>query len=311
MSSLSLGVHTTFRFSGLPGFVASSGVGVTLHPASRKSSFQRQILCRHVRMSPVVVAGVIISIVSGGDRAWRSLRSLPLFYNPRGRGSHGEVSAFNAINIYHHIIIDVINVYEHPWKKDMIIYDHTIIPVDHVAGSMGASETSQNQTQPASFGAINQHLGDRREELLAELNPPDYADAGEDWDPRYTTAELRAETSVPQGSAIHHLERLLDWGLVKEHDDRAFDAQSGRETRVWEISERGMAFCDDHIDEEDTVSPEAFAALKTRVSSLEQEVAQRDEQLASQRRMVKWIVKKSDLFTSEEKEKILDGDSVE
>jgi hypothetical protein len=75
---------------------------------------------------------------------------------------------------------------------------------------MGTSEVSHNQTQPASFQSIAQHLGERREELLDELNPPDYAEAGEDWDPRYTTAELRAETSVPQGSAIHHLERLLD-----------------------------------------------------------------------------------------------------
>jgi DNA-binding transcriptional ArsR family regulator len=176
---------------------------------------------------------------------------------------------------------------------------------------MGTSEVSHNQTQAASFTSIVQHLGERREELLDELNPPDYAEAGEDWDPRYTTAELRAETSVPQGSAIHHLERLLDWGLVTENDERAFDAQSGRETRVWEISERGMKFCDDYIDTTEAVSPEAFAALKTRVSSLEEEVAKRDEQLAAQERMVKWIVKKSDLFTDEQTEKILNGAPVE
>jgi hypothetical protein len=172
---------------------------------------------------------------------------------------------------------------------------------------MSTSEASDNHTQPASFQAINQHLGQRRRELLSELDIPDYADVGEDWDPRYTTAELRTETSVPQGSAIHHLERLLDWGLVKEHDDRAFDAQSGRETRVWEITERGMEFCDDYIDTTETVSPEAFAALKTRVSSLEEEVTQRDEQLAAQRRMVKCMVKESDLFTDKQKEKILNG----
>ena len=124
-------------------------------------------------------------------------------------------------------------------------------------------------------------------------------------------AELRADTSVPQGSAIHHLERLADWGLVTEHDDRAFDAQSGRETRVWEITERGMDFCDEHLDDPDTVTPDAFAALKTRVSSLEEELAKRDEQLAAQERMVKWIVKQSDLFTDEQKAKILDGDPVE
>jgi hypothetical protein len=176
---------------------------------------------------------------------------------------------------------------------------------------MSTSDASDKQTQPASFQSINQHLGQRREELLSELDIPDYADVGEDWDPRYTATELRAETSVPQGSAIHHLERLLDWGLVKEHDDRAFDAQSGRETRVWEITERGMEFCDDHIETSEAVSPEAFAALKTRVSSLEEEVAQRDEQLAAQRRMVKWIVKESELFTPEQKEKILDGKPVE
>jgi molybdopterin converting factor small subunit len=176
---------------------------------------------------------------------------------------------------------------------------------------MGASEVSHNQTQPASFRAIDQHLGKRRRELLDELNPPDYADLGDDWDPRYTTAELRAETSVPTGSALHHLERLAEWGLINEHDDRAFDAQSGRETRVWEITERGMDFCDDYIETSETVTPEAFAALKQRVSSLEEEVAKRDEQLAAQDRMVKWIVKKSDLFTDEQRAKILDGDPVE
>lgn len=108
-----------------------------------------------------------------------------------------------------------------------------------------------------AFDLIVKELGDKREELLLTMLEADPTPM--------TTAQLRESTTVPSGSAIHHLERLKGWGLVGEQDEREFNSRSGQLTRVWTLTERGESFCSEHLDD-----AEELLLLKSRVEALEE-----------------------------------------
>ena len=114
-------------------------------------------------------------------------------------------------------------------------------------------------------------LGDQRRKMLATL---DHADDG-----TLDTSTMRERAGVPTGSINHHLELLERWGLIEECPDRAYTGQGGSRARIWQLTERGETFIDDH---EDVLSPpqnaeaaEHVTALERRVEELEKETKQR------------------------------------
>ncbi|MCO8256783.1 transcriptional regulator [Haladaptatus sp. AB618] len=119
-----------------------------------------------------------------------------------------------------------------------------------------------------SFETIQQSLGEPRRDLLTAFLEADKS--------TLNTAQLREHSAVPRGSAIHHLERLTEWGLVMEKEQREYHGRGGSHARSWALTERGSQFCDDYLDTPVSafVSPEDVAALDERLSTLENDVEQ-------------------------------------
>lgn len=88
------------------------------------------------------------------------------------------------------------------------------------------------------------------------------------------TAQLRDHELVPRGSTIHHLERLVDWGLVEETDQRVYHGRGGLDARVWQLTERGKSFFAEHVDAPAStfVSPEEVADLGKRMTEVEDDI---------------------------------------
>lgn len=151
------------------------------------------------------------------------------------------------------------------------------------------------------FETIAKSLGEKRRELLTALLQTD--------EDRVTTADLRSHTSVPRGSMIHHLERLVEWGLIEEQPEREFDASSGREARVWSMTERGESFCAENIDAPESafVSPEEVADLKQRVADLEddrQRIRYLEQQIDSIKKIIRRITEEIGLLSEEQQAEI-------
>lgn len=133
---------------------------------------------------------------------------------------------------------------------------------------MSEQNSPSNTEDHPSFETIQQSLGEPRRELLTAFLETDK--------PALNTAQLREHSAVPRGSAIHHLERLTEWGLITEKEQREYHGRGGSHARTWTLTERGTEFCDDFLDTPVSafVSPEDVAALDERLSTLENDVEQ-------------------------------------
>jgi predicted ArsR family transcriptional regulator len=88
------------------------------------------------------------------------------------------------------------------------------------------------------------------------------------------TGQLRERTGVERGSAIHHLERLVKWGLVEEEPERERHGLRGSKARAWRLTARGETFCTDHLGAPSSafISPEEVDQLKEQVVALEEDI---------------------------------------
>lgn len=132
--------------------------------------------------------------------------------------------------------------------------------------SMSKSTEAEVSGGYLDFQSIATQLGTPRRELLKTLLGLDISIVN--------TSKIREETSeVPDNSTLHHLERLEGWGLVEEHG-REYHGTGGDNARTWELTDRGMAFCEEHLDASvsTTVATEDVAALTQRMDALENDV---------------------------------------
>lgn len=117
-----------------------------------------------------------------------------------------------------------------------------------------------------SMEEIARHLGDKRERLLRTFIDYD--------DNQIDTSTLRVEAGVATGSIHHHLETLVEWGFVREHNTRRYTPGGGSDARQWSLTDRGHEFYADVVDNDDdarsAASPEP---LGERVAALEQDMA--------------------------------------
>ncbi len=168
---------------------------------------------------------------------------------------------------------------------------------------MSDARGSENSAEADEFLPYAKKLGEPRRQLLKAFLAIDMTVVN--------TAELRDATkgTVSGDSVLHHLERLDSWGFVEEQPKREYHGRGGRDARTWTLTERGREFCDEYVDAplDAFVSPEDVADLKQRVETLEEEVTMREERLESLGRILQWMIERSDQFTDEEKETILDG----
>lgn len=79
---------------------------------------------------------------------------------------------------------------------------------------MNSSLGAEKSKETLDFGRIAKRLGEPRRELLRYFLKTDISVVN--------TANLREETSVARRSVIHHLERLVTWGLVAELEEREY-----------------------------------------------------------------------------------------
>lgn len=129
---------------------------------------------------------------------------------------------------------------------------------------MGENDT---ETQP-SFDEMEVDLRDRREDILQVFMSHD-SDV-------YDTSELRVIADIPQGSIKFHLDKLKDWGLIVDLDERVPPSHGGgNDAKQWRLTDRGLTFTEDRIV---YVAPEDVEELARRVVELEREVDDLREQ---------------------------------
>lgn len=116
------------------------------------------------------------------------------------------------------------------------------------------------------FETIAETLGEPRRKLLFAFLESD-SDV-------LNTGQLRERTGVERGSAIHHLERLVKWGLIEEEAERQRHGLRGSKARAWRLTARGETFCTDHLGAPSSafISPEEVDELKEQVIALEKDV---------------------------------------
>ena len=74
--------------------------------------------------------------------------------------------------------------------------------------------SSEIFAQLESLTEIARHLGEKRERLLQTFVAHD--------DNQIDTATLRVEAGVETGSIHHHLDTLVQWGFIREHNTRRY-----------------------------------------------------------------------------------------
>lgn len=126
--------------------------------------------------------------------------------------------------------------------------------------------SAETDGKELDFETIREALGEPREELLIAFLETDRE--------VLSTADLRDHTSVSRGSIIHHLDRLEQWGLVAEQDEREYHRGGGPTARTWTLTSRGRSFCDEVVSTPARVfvSPDDVAVLEQRVDSIETEI---------------------------------------
>jgi predicted ArsR family transcriptional regulator len=129
----------------------------------------------------------------------------------------------------------------------------------------GQSSDGEKPEQP-EFGTIAEALGKPRRKLLFAFLESDSE--------VLNTGQLRERTGVERGSAIHHLERLMKWGLIEEEPERQRHGLRGSKARAWRLTARGETFCTDHLGTPSSafISPEDVDGLREQVVALEEDI---------------------------------------
>jgi predicted ArsR family transcriptional regulator len=142
-----------------------------------------------------------------------------------------------------------------------------------------SQEQSSGDARPAGadetpFKTISQSLGKPRKELLMAFLESDKS--------TLNTAQLREQTTVSRGSTLHHLERLVKWGLIVEEDAREYHGRGGRDARTWALTDRGETFCADHLGAplSEFVSPDDVAKLNAEVTDTTERMGKLEEDMA-------------------------------
>lgn len=136
-------------------------------------------------------------------------------------------------------------------------------------------DTPSAESDLPSFKTISQSLGKPRKELLTAFLESDRSVVN--------TAQLREHTTVARGSTLHHLEKLVEWGLIVEEDGREYHGRGGRDARTWALTDRGEEFCADHLGAplSEFVSPEDVAELNAEVTEATERVSDVEDDLAA------------------------------
>jgi hypothetical protein len=140
-------------------------------------------------------------------------------------------------------------------------------------GQSGADQEGGPAEEP-SFTTISQSLGEPRQELLMAFLESDKS--------TLNTAQLREHTTVPRGSTLHHLERLVEWGLITDADSREYHGRGGKDARTWALTDRGETFCADHLGAplSEFVSPDDIAELNAEVTETIERVGNLEDDMA-------------------------------
>jgi predicted ArsR family transcriptional regulator len=126
-----------------------------------------------------------------------------------------------------------------------------------------------------SFKTISQSLGKPRKELLMAFLENDRS--------ALNTSQLRENTTVSSGSTIHHLERLVKWGLVVEEGGREYHGHGGSDARIWALTDRGETFCADHLGAplSEFISPDDVAEINESVTENTERIGNVEDDMAS------------------------------
>jgi predicted ArsR family transcriptional regulator len=126
-----------------------------------------------------------------------------------------------------------------------------------------------------SFKTISQSLGKPRKELLMAFLESDRS--------ILNTSQLRENTTVSSGSTIHHLERLVKWGLVVEEGGREYHGHGGSDARTWALTDRGETFCADHLGAplSEFISPDDIAEINGNVTENTERIGNVEDDMAS------------------------------
>lgn len=155
---------------------------------------------------------------------------------------------------------------------------HILISVERLYPPMSQGQSGTDQGGGAadepSFKTISQSLGQPRKELLMAFLEGDKS--------ILNTAQLREHTTVPRGSTLHHLERLVEWGLITDADSREYHGRGGKDARTWALTDRGEQFCADHLGAplSEFVSPEDVAELNEQLTENKERVRNLEEDMA-------------------------------
>ena len=150
--------------------------------------------------------------------------------------------------------------------------------VEHVHRLMSQEsfedESEDESAEEPSFKTISQSLGKPRRELLTAFLESDRS--------VLNTSQLRENTTVSSGSVIHHLERLVRWGLVVEEGEREYHGHGGSNARTWALTDRGETFCADHLGTplSEFVSPSDVAELNEQRTETKERVGKMEDDLA-------------------------------
>ncbi|HET7323023.1 MAG TPA: hypothetical protein VFJ06_01700 [Halococcus sp.] len=136
------------------------------------------------------------------------------------------------------------------------------------------SDPSLTSEDQPSFKTISQSLGKPRKELLMSFLEVDKS--------VLNTAQLREHTTVPRGSVLHHMERLMDWGLVVDGGSREYHGRGGKDARTWELTDRGETFCADHLGAplSEFVSPDDVTKLNAKVTDSTERIGNLENDMA-------------------------------
>lgn len=101
---------------------------------------------------------------------------------------------------------------------------------------MGGDDT---ESEP-SFEEIEVELREHRENILQVYMSHD-SDV-------FDSSELRVIAGVPEGSIKFHLDKLKDWGLIEDLDERVRPAHGGgSDAKQWRLTERGESFTEEFV----------------------------------------------------------------
>ncbi|ODR80227.1 hypothetical protein BG842_06105 [Haladaptatus sp. W1] len=163
----------------------------------------------------------------------------------------------------------------HSYRELLIqLYSALILKVYYL-NSAGCRHTMDSDTSTPTPEEMRDKLGDQRRKMLATLNRADEA--------TLDTSTLRQRADVPTGSIDHHLKLLTRWNLIEQQPDRTYTGQGGSRARVWQLTDDGVAFIEEH---DDVLSPPETAQTATRVTALENRIEDLEAETRQRRQVI-------------------------